>query len=214
MKHLFLTSTVDNVATDLVKYCDLSKGNTLACIDTAAEVEEGDKQWLLDDRQALVNVGFAVSDYTITDKTTEQLRSDLSSFSFIYVSGGNTMYLLQQAQKSGFVDVVRELILERDKTYISTSAGSIIAGPDIYPAYRLENVEFAPDLKDYTGFNLVNFCILPHWGSDHFKDLYLDRRLEHAYTTEQVPIVLLTDNQYVHVQDDRMEIIDIRKKDQ
>ena len=202
---LFLTSSVHAVAYDIAKKVDLSKSKDLVFIDTAAEVEEGDKTWLKNDRQALVDAGFIVSDYTITGKSRKQLETDLDKFDYIYLSGGNTSHLLQQSQKSGFISLIRELVRGRGKIYIGTSAGSIIAGPKLPDYFSDEKVK----LEDIRGYNFVNFTIMPHWGSDHFKDLYLGERLKIAYKKDQVPFVLLTDNQYVYVQDDQLKIIDV-----
>ncbi len=202
---LFLTSSVHAVAHDIAKKIDLSKSKNLVFIDTAAEVEEGDKTWLKNDRQALVEAGFIVSDYTITGKSREQLEADLDKFDYIYLSGGNTSHLLQQSQKSGFISLIRELVQEKRKIYIGTSAGSIIAGPKLPDYFSDEKVK----LEDIRGYNFVNFTIMPHWGSDSFKDLYLGERLKIAYKKDQVPFVLLTDNQYVYVQDDQLKIIDV-----
>jgi hypothetical protein len=57
----------------------------------------------------------------------------------------------------------------------------------------------------------VDFTILPHWGSDHFKDKYLNGRLEIAYKKDQVPLVALTDNQYIYVQGNKYEFFDVTK---
>jgi dipeptidase E len=206
MKQLFLTSTVSVVARDIATKIN-TKGKKLVFIDTAAEVKEGDKSWLENDRQALLDIGYQITNYTISDKSSEQLMSDLKKFDAIYMCGGNSLYLLQQSQLSGFIEIIRELVLKQGKTYIGTSAGSVVAGPDMYPVYRLEKAVMAPKLKGYKSYSLVNFCILPHWGSDHFRELYLNRRLEHAYLPNQVPLIVLTDNQYVWVRDDQMEII-------
>lgn len=207
---LFLTSTVNEVAHDIAKRIDITSGNSLVFIDTAAEPETGDKQWLKDDRQSLVDVGFAVTDYTITNKTEDQLLAELKGYDYIYLSGGNTFYLLQQSIKSGFMRVVRKLIVDFKKTYIGTSAGSIIAGP------RLQDylIEDDPLMKSHEGaqaYGLVNFTILPHWGSELFRKLYLEGRLEIAYKKDQVPLVLLTDSQYVLVEDEVFQIIDVNK---
>lgn len=210
MKQLFLTSSVNEVAKDIATRME-TRGKKLVFIDTAAEVEEGDKEWLKNDRRALTDVGFLVTDYSISNKTKAELNKDLGNFEVIYVSGGNTFYLLLQAQVSGFIEVVRDLVLNQGKTYIGTSAGSIIAGPDTYPTYRLDDASLAPQLDGFKGFDLVNFCILPHWGSEHFKALYLNKRLEHAYHDKQIPLIALTDSQYVQVQGDKLEIIDVKK---
>jgi dipeptidase E len=205
---LFLTSSVHAVAHDLAKKVDLKKSNKLVFIITAAEPKEkgDDLEWLRNDRQSLVDAGFDVSDYTITNKKPEQLKTDLSGFQYIYMSGGNTAYLLEQSQKSGFVSVIKELI-SGGKTYIGTSAGSIIAGPRLPDYFSDEDA----DLENTDGYQFVNFTLIPHWGSEHFKERYLGERLKIVYKEDQVPLLLLTDNQYVHVQDEQMKIIDVLK---
>ena len=203
---LFLTSSIHAVAHNIVKRMGLSRANKLVFIDTAAEVEEGDKTWLRNDRRALVNAGFAVSDYTITGKSKNQLKTDISRFDYIYLSGGNTSYLLQQSQKSGFISLIKELVQDKGRVYIGTSAGSIIAGPKL-PGYLTDE---KVKLENMNGYGFVNFTIVPHWGSKDFKEKYLGKRLKTVYRENQVPLLLLTDNQYVHVQNDRMKIIDVK----
>jgi dipeptidase E len=209
MKNLFLTSSVHAVAHDIGKRLDLSTKNKLVFITTAAEPEIGDKTWLANDRQALVNAGFKVSDYTITDKTLGQLKNDLRDYDFIYLSGGNTFYLLKQSHKSEFFNLIKDLVYKEGKTYIGTSAGSIIAGPKC-PDYLLDKDETL-SIENQKGYGFVNFTILPHWGSGDFKDKYLKGRLKIAYKKDQVPLVILTDNQYIHVQGDKCEFVDMTK---
>ncbi|MDO8619074.1 MAG: Type 1 glutamine amidotransferase-like domain-containing protein [Candidatus Daviesbacteria bacterium] len=209
MKKLFLTSSVNFVAADIAKKLDLSQNNKLVFINTAGEYKEKDLSWQDEDRNSLVRAGFDVFDYTITEKKPDQLMENLKEVDYIYVSGGNTFYLLEKAQESGFIKVVKDLILKMGKIYISTSAGSIIAGPDIYPSFRLDDASKAPKIKGYKGFDLVDFTVLPHWGSDKFRDLYLNKRLEHAYTANN-QLILLTDNQYIEIVDDWYRICEVK----
>lgn len=207
---LFLTSSVSEVAHDLQNYIDLAMGNSLVFIDTAAEPEKnGDIAWLLKDRKALVDAGFAVSDYTITGKTKDEIEDFLPKFDYIYVSGGNTLHLLSESYKSGFISLIKKLI-KNGKTYIGTSAGSIIAGPFV-PRY-LRDDEKHLAVEDKPAYGFVNFTVVPHWGSDFFRKDYLEKRLEAAYKDDGFPFVLLTDSQYVYVEDDHFKIIDLRHK--
>ena len=210
MKTLFLTSSVNAVAHDIAKKLDLSSKNKLVFITTAAEPESGDKSWLENDRKSLVDAGFDVSDYTITGKNGDQIEKDLVDYDFIYMSGGNTFYLLQQSNKSGFTELIKKFVYEIGKTYIGTSAGSIITGPKC-PDYLLDEDEVLASEKQ-KGYELVNFTIVPHWGSSYFKELYLQGRLEIAYKIDQVPLLILTDNQYVWIRDDKIEIVDVTKQ--
>lgn len=205
---IFLTSSIHAVAHDIATKLDLSNANKLVFIDTASEPkgEREDLEWQKIDRQKLVDAGFVVSDYSITNKSRSELEVDLSSFDYIYLSGGDTFYLLQQSQKSGFVSLIKEFIQEKGKVYIGTSAGSIIAGPKLLEYHQMEGVI----LEDRKAYGLVNFTTVPHWGSEDFKDKYLGGRIATTYKEDQVPLILLTDGQYVHVQNGIMEIIDVK----
>lgn len=209
MKRLFLTSSVASVAQDVSNRIN-KEGLKLAFILTPVEVEEGDLKWLDDDRNGLKKAGFELTDYTFTGKTKEEIRNFLKDYDGIYISGGNTFWLLEKIQQSGCAQVIRDFVNE-GKLYISTSAGSVIAGPDIYPTYRITKAEKAKKLKGYKGLGLVDFVIFPHWGSPlpYFKDNYLNRRLEHAYNKDH-KIILLTDNQYIIVEDDWYKIVDVK----
>lgn len=209
IKKLFLASSANLVISDIAKHLP-SKGLKLIFINTPAEGEDGDKKWLEDDRSALVKAGFVVSEYTITGKTKEEIKNHLGAFDIIFVSGGNTFYALEKIQQSGCAEVIRDYV-EQGKIYIGSSAGSILAGPDIYPAYYTDAIEKAPNLKGYTGLGLIDVVVLPHWGNDYFKELYPNKRLEHAYTPNH-KIILLTDNQYLSVANDKYEIIDVSKQ--
>lgn len=210
MQRLFLTSSGSTVTQDIAKTIGKkARGMRLAFIDTAAEAETGGKQWLRDDRVALVRAGFDMFDYTLTGKTAHQLEKDLSSIDGVFLEGGNQFYLLQRIQQSGFAPFIRTCV-KRGVIYIGSSAGSQVAGPDLYPTYRPDHVKKAPLLKGYEGLGFVDFVVFPHWGSDHFRKLYLKQRLAHAYTTKH-KIILLTDNQYIRVEGDMYRIEEVKR---
>lgn len=209
MKKLFLASSINFVIEDIVKYLiKPAKELSLVFIPTAAEVEKGDLQWLEDDRNALIKVGFKVFDYTITGKSEDKVRERLKGIDVVFVSGGNGFYLLEQVYKSGFDKVVSELV-EQGVVYISSSAGSVIAGPDIEITKRLDDPMLAKELDSYKGIGLVDFIVLPHWGGEHFKDRY-SKTATDMYK-EGLKIILLTDDQYVMVEEDRYKIIDVNQ---
>lgn len=101
MKRLYLASSIDKTADSIAK--DIGKKNLkLAFITTASEVEEGDKDWLENDRQGLKKAGFDLFDYTITRKSFRNIDKDLGKADVVHINGGNTFYLSLQAKKSGF----------------------------------------------------------------------------------------------------------------
>lgn len=207
IKKLFLTSSVNFVAKDIAKKIGGAKNKRLLYIYTACELKLGEA-WQIEDRNALLKVGFKITDYTVTKKTKADIAKAVKRTDVIYFSGGNTFYLLQQIQLSQSADIFRNAI-KAGKIYIGTSAGSIVAGPDIYPTYRLDNAKQAPKLKGYKGLSLVDFVVLPHWGSQHFRERYLNQRLAHNYNTKN-KLILLNDYQYVQIESDWYQIIEVK----
>jgi dipeptidase E len=114
---------------------------------------------------------------------------------------------LEKIQQTGCAEAIRKVV-ENGKIYIGSSAGSVIAGPDIYPVLKFDSVEKAPNLKGYEGLGLVNFILLPHWGSEDFRNLYLSQGLDLAYDSKN-KFILLRDGQYVQVEDDKYKIVDV-----
>lgn len=212
MKHLFLTSSigVPGVAESIRQKIGHNDPLKTVFITTPLEPasEQEDMSWVDEDRLGLVNGNFVAFDYTITGKNIDQIRVDLKDIDVLYVSGGNTNYLLEQSEKSGFTEFVRDHVAS-GKLYISTSAGSIIAGPTI-PPYLWGDETSAPNLSDYSGYNLVNFTVVPHWGSSWFKELYLKGRMSQIFSESYPPFIMCNDYQYVQVIDDQYRIIDVR----
>jgi len=210
MTKLFLASEIDVVAKHIAKkLAKPANQYKTVFIPTAAEADPGDKQWLITNRQGLVKAGFNLFDYTLTDKTPKQVATDLKDVDIFHLNGGNMFYLLLQARKSGFDKFIKKAV-NQGKIYIGSSAGSIIVAPDISVTRVFRDRPFKNRLKNFKALNLVNFVIFPHWGKDDFKDEYLSKRISYAYQQDS-PIILLSDYQYVQVQDDSYRIVDIRK---
>jgi len=207
IKRIFLTSSVSRVAGDIAKKIGGAKNKKILYIYTAGD-KQRDEKWQKDDRKALVKAGFEVIDYTIVGKTKDTIQKDLKKVDIVYFGGGNVFYLLEQIQQTKCASVIRDFV-NSGKIYIGTSAGSIVAGPDIYPVYILDKVKKAPKLKGYKGLGLVDFVIFPHWGSDHFRERYLNQRLENNYNLKN-KLVLLNDYQYIQIEDDWLKIIEVK----
>ncbi|NYT16168.1 MAG: type 1 glutamine amidotransferase-like domain-containing protein [Methanomassiliicoccales archaeon] len=206
MKQMYLTSSVEFVASSIGERIGAA-GKRLAFVSTAAEVVEDDLTWLNRGRDALVDTGFDVEDYTLTGNMREEIERDLLDFDAIFFSGGNNFYLMEKIQESGSAPTLRKLV-EEGKIYIGESAGSTIASSNIYATYMEEDMEAAPNLRGFEGLGLVDFLVFPHWGSEDFRDRYIGHRMDHAYTSND-RIILLTDYQYVMVQGEMMRIIDV-----
>ncbi len=209
MKQLFLTSEVANVAKDISTKIKTKSGNLhTAFITTPIEKghENDDLGWHKENKQRMTNAGFDIFEYTITGKDYEQLKIDLEHADVIYVEGGSLVHMMNQARITGFDTFIRGFV-ENGGVYIGTSTGSFIAAEDTAPGLPLEN--YTEDDFDSKGIGLVNFLVMPHWGTTDFKDAY--RKVPDFAYSIKVPMIILTDTQYVHVNGDSFNIIDVNK---
>ena len=206
MKQLFLTSSSEIVMDDIVTKLPKSpKELNLAFINTAAEAVEEDHWWLKAEKEKLEEVGFTVDEFSITDLSKATIEARLKDKQIIYFCGGNTFYLLDQVIKTGCDQIIREK-MDQGIIYIGSSAGSMIVGTRIDLVSEIDDRSKAPDLKS-TGLEIVDLSILPHWGSDIFRKEYLSR-FESMYT-EGVKIVPLTNQQYIWVNGDVTQLIQV-----
>ena len=201
---LILTSSINFVTKHFLRYLPKDPQKIkLTFIPTAAEVEEGDLQWLKNDKQSLVDAGFQITEFTLTGKDQEEVRQMLNKTDFVFVSGGNTFYLLQEMRKSGFSDLISSYI-KKGLIYGGSSAGSLVAGPDISLVKELDDSSLAPELKDYKGLNLIDVAVFPHWGNDQFHNRY-GKMMKSGYK-KGLKIILLTDDQYLLVDQNKYSI--------
>lgn len=167
MKTLFLASYFAFVS-DLLFPLLPKKPNELrlAFIPTAANPYKI-KPWFYGDKMKLKLMGFQMVDVDIKNKTKDQLARELKDIDVIFVSGGNTYYLLEKAQESGFINIVRDLV-NKGVIYIGSSAGSALA------CETIEHIEDFDDksithLTSYDGLDCTKKLILPHYGEDKYK---------------------------------------------
>lgn len=133
----------------------------VAYIITASK-PEADRQYVINDRNALIESDFVVENVDIEGMNKFDLRDKLMTFDIIYVQGGNTYYLMAAMHRCQFSEVIRE-VLDNGAIYVGVSAGSIVAGPDIAVASWKEADENKVGLEDLTGLYLVDFAVYPHF---------------------------------------------------
>lgn len=208
MSNIFLTSSLSLVATDLAKHIDKDVKKFLF-ITTASENDTDDKWWQRADRKAMTDLGYTLEDYTVTGKAADEVTQKLSEFDGIIMEGGNTLYLLQQIQQSKSAKLFKKFV-ENGKCYIGSSAGSMIAGPDIYASREKDELAEAPLLDGFEALGITDIVIQPHWGSDHFRETYLNEVVTNLYTPNH-KIILLSDSQYVIINGQNIQIMDVAK---
>ncbi|MEI6510447.1 MAG: Type 1 glutamine amidotransferase-like domain-containing protein [Candidatus Uhrbacteria bacterium] len=192
MQNVVLTSSFYAVADDL---CETGlippSGANVAFIPTAADPYP-ERPWIDADRAALVRMGYSVVDVDLKDRTTDGLRDLLSTADVLFVAGGNTTYLAEWSRRSGFGDIVCDLLRD-GKLYVGSSAGSILAGPTVEPFAEEDAAEMPPGfVADHpVCLGLVDYVVLPHdatFAATHDKMVAKDG--------DRWTFVRITDNEY------------------
>lgn len=200
MKKLFLASVFANMADQFVEFVGKSPQSlVVAFIPTAAD-QSTDPWYVQDDRAKLIEKGFVVKDISLSAVTREELTAKLQAVDIIFVAGGNTFYLLQEARCSGFVDLVPALV-EEGKIYVGSSAGSYLACPTIEVANWKHQDRNKVGLEDLHALALVPWLL-----SAHYKPEYQEN-LEEGMRRTDLPVRILTDEQAFAVAGERVSLV-------
>jgi dipeptidase E len=176
----------------------------IAFIPTAANVEEGDKEWLINDFVNCKKLGDVdIVDISAPDKNIWLPR--LKKANVIFVGGGNTAYLMNWVRKSGLDKELSELL--KTRIYVGISAGSIILSDSIQTAseylFRLydDEIENPPE-----GLNFVDFYVRPHLNSEYFVKVR-DEKLKKVFKKLDKDVYALDDNSALIFDNGRIEIV-------
>lgn len=208
MKRLFLCSSFADVANLLIDLANEDlKGKIIAFIPTAS-LTESIRFYVKTGKKALEKVGMIVEEVEITQFSNEEISSILHKCDYIYITGGNTFFLLQELKRKGVDKIISEQV-KSGKLYIGESAGAIIASPD---TEYMKNVNFdpikkAPELEDYSSLGLVDFYTIPHYGNFPFKKK--GEKVIQLYN-EKLQLIPISNKQAIFIEDSNIQIKDAR----
>jgi len=181
-----------------------TQGLRFAFVPTAAGIEAETKEWVQADRRQLATLGCEISTLELADVEAGEVAEALHDVEGVFVTGGNSFLLLWHAVRSGFATLVLELVEAGSLLYVGTSAGAIVAGPDLAPAANLDNRREVPELESSRALGLVPFTVLPHDDDPETAGRHDEIVAAHA----GVEFVRLTDEQAVLVRGDAAAVVD------
>ncbi|MCP3747779.1 MULTISPECIES: Type 1 glutamine amidotransferase-like domain-containing protein [Paenibacillus] len=168
MKKLFLSSSFKDVAPCLVHFAGENlEGKKVTFIPTAS-IPEKVKFYVDSGKKALENLGLVVDEIEIGTATLNEIESKIRENDYIYITGGNTFYLLQELRRTGADKIIADEV-NAGKLYIGESAGSMILSPNIEYARLMDNVEEAPALDSFIALGIIEFYPVPHHTNIPFK---------------------------------------------
>ena len=164
---MILTSSLYESIELVKKFLDKNtESKKILFIPTATNVDEY-KKYIHLTQKAFEDFGYEVENFDVSIFSEEIAKEKLSQAKTVFISGGNTFYLLQELKRKNLIPYLKERI-ENGLLYIGESAGSVIAAPDIEYASIVDDKTLATELDDYTGLNLVDFYIVPHFEEEPF----------------------------------------------
>ena len=202
MKKLFLCSYFAGVKDTFKDFMNNdTKGKKVLFIPTANIDEE--TKFLVDEaKKVFENLGMEVEDLEISKLNEKTIKNKIEKANYLYVSGGNTFYLLQELKRKNLIDFIKNRV-NFGMTYIGESAGAIITSKDIEYNYLMDDKTIAKDLKDYLGLNLVDFYVVPHLNEFPFEESA--KQTVEKYK-DKLNIIAINNSQAIIVKDDKFEI--------
>jgi dipeptidase E len=202
---LLLTSgglTNDSIKKALKKL--VGKEIKIAFIPTAANVEEGNKDWLIRDLIGCMDMGSVdIVDISAVDKKIWLSR--LKDANVIFVGGGNTAYLMNWVTKSGLDKEFLDLL--KTRVYVGISAGSIILSETIQTSSDYLFKLYDDEVKDVPkGLGFVNFNVRPHLNSQYFPRV-TDENLKKVFKNLDQDLYAIDDNSSIVFNDGKIEVV-------
>ncbi|UCG95400.1 MAG: Type 1 glutamine amidotransferase-like domain-containing protein [archaeon] len=178
----------------------------LAFIPTAANVEKGDKGWLIKDLITCRNLGFASIDIVdISSVPGDVWEPRLREADVLMFGGGNSAHLMSWMEKSGLREILPALL--KDRVYVGISAGSVVATHKISGSRLLLYWEDeVKEVRDREGLAFVSFHIFPHLNSPHFPKITKETLTEIAEKSDE-PMYAIDDQTAIKVTEGKTEIV-------
>jgi len=134
----------------------------------------------------------------------DELEKKIASFGIIWVRGGNVFVLRQAMKLSGFDNILKNLVKENnDMLYGGYSAGVCVLTPTLKGIDLLDD----PNVKPYgdkietvwDGLNILNYCIVPHYKSDHPESPKTEKVIEYMIENK-IPFKALKDGEVIIIE--------------
>ena len=199
MKELFLSSSFKDVATIFADFKQDLKGKTVTFIPTASIVEKV-VFYVASGKKALEKLGLKVDILEISTAEPEEINTKLRNNDFIYVTGGNTFFLLQELKRTGADKIITEEV-NAGKVYIGESAGAMITSPNVEYATAMDSVKKAPNLENFDALGLVPFYTVPHYTNFPFQKVA--QKVVDTYSSV-LPLSPISNHEALLVRDDQV----------
>lgn len=208
MKYLLTSSgyTTPEIVDACEKLANKDRGEiSVGIINEAYAVEIGDKRWMIQEFQRIAdNFGGIIEVVDLLALNEDEQAQRLENVDVIHVIGGNTDYLRNVFQTSGFENNLKAL--NDEIVYVGSSAGSMVLGKRLPSVVRevLYDGQREFSSHDYLGY--FDFAVVPHMNSVNFEKCRKDIVLENL-TNFKTLSYCLDDSQALVISDDKIDYV-------
>ncbi len=189
---LVLASKLDKSQSKIAPILEDAGIRSALCIPTAANAYAlEDRGWQVEEMNALRELGVMLDVFDLSGKTSSDVQAKLTAHKTVYVAGGNTYYLLDHMQRSGFDKAIQAWAGD-GKNYIGCSAGAVVACPRIDYIGKMDDPSKST-LIDFTGLGLYPSLVMVH--ADHPKYGPIAQVLKAEWENQGHQIIALNDDQ-------------------
>jgi dipeptidase E len=177
----------------------------VAVVNEASAVEFGDHRFVANTLRDLADTfGGNIEIVHLLALSPDQIMERISVADILFVLGGNTEWLKQVFDKTGFSEMLPEILDE--KLYIGSSAGSMILGH--LPSYKNQDRGYGAashfGVRKY--LDLVDFSILPHFHAEYLNNRGDDWAIEESKSVDY-PVYAISDTAAVVVDGAEVSVI-------
>ncbi|MCD1586948.1 Type 1 glutamine amidotransferase-like domain-containing protein [Halomonas sp. IOP_14] len=147
-------------------------------------------------------MGVIVDELEISTASKDEIESKLQKNDYIYITGGNTFFLLQELKRTGADKAIIEQI-NSGKMYVGESAGSIVVSRDIEYVKDMDDFTAAPNVGSFSSLGLVDFYPVPHHTNFPFKESV--ESIISSYK-EKIGLCPISNAQAIIVNDNKFEV--------
>jgi len=179
---------------------------TLVFVPTAANIESGDKSWLINDLIDLKKLNLKSIDIVDISAVPMAIwKARFEGADVLYFEGGNAYYLMDWINKSGLALILPELL--KKKVYVGVSAGSMVLSKNLSAEISQEIYgEDFDKTEDIPALNLVDFYFLPHMNPPYLEISKVDD-LKGKFGAANKKVYAMDDNSALKVVDGKVEVI-------
>jgi peptidase E len=207
---LFLASSLDK---SMQKFNEKIEGGlsgkSVLFIANASDPYDGEKWWVNLDRDTFEKYGSRVENIDLREIDKDVFQDYLEKSDIIHFCGGSVLYLMSLIREKRIEGVLKKYVLNDWVVYSGTSAGSMIPARSLeLSKYEKEEKGFVERMADWSGLCFVDFYILPHADSNDFiksnKEI-----ISHIGKHPPQAIIVVSDNQAVWCEDEKLEIVEV-----